>query len=60
MTTEEKEERIKVSYRDWRNVKKEEMWESTGERIEAEGRYKGTKYFNNFYEKEKRSHGLIK
>lgn len=30
------------------------MWERTKERIEAEGRYKGTKYFNEYYGKEKK------
>lgn len=53
-TTEEPDRRILVPAKDWRNLKKEEMKERTRERIEAEGRWKGVKYFNTFYETNKK------
>lgn len=51
---EEKDERIKVPFNDWRSIQKEEIRESTKRRIEAEGKFKGTKNFNQFYVEERR------
>lgn len=52
-TKEEKDDRIKVTARDWAAIKKEEMYEKTSLRIEAEGVFKGTKYFTQFYNSER-------
>lgn len=53
-TMEEKDTRIKVPPQYWRSLKMEEMWKRTQERIEKEGKVKGSLYFNRFYEKEKK------
>lgn len=51
-TMEEKDDRIKISASDWRSIIKEEMFEKTRIRVETEGTYKGTTYFNEYYNKE--------
>lgn len=53
-TMEAKDERIKVSVRDWRSLVKEVMWQKTKSMIEREGAYKGVKYFSSRYSKDKR------
>lgn len=53
-TEGEKEERIKILANDWRSLKKEEMRETTRMRIEEEERFKGIKFFNTFYDKDRR------
>lgn len=49
---EEKDERIKIPHVDWKIVQKVIMEERTKTKIEAEGRYKGIKYFKECYNKD--------
>lgn len=49
---EEKDERIKIPHVDWRIVQKNLMEERIKLRIETEGRYKGVKYFKEYYNKD--------
>lgn len=52
-TLEEKDSRIKIPPTKWR-ILKEEMWQLTQDRIQAEGIYKGAKYFSTCYDREKK------
>lgn len=53
-TEEEKDERIKVPYADWKVQQKEKMWLKSKQKLEIEGRVKGVRYFNLYYEADKR------
>ncbi|XP_036138908.1 uncharacterized protein LOC118644438 [Monomorium pharaonis] len=51
-TNEEKDVRIKIPNQDWKPIFKAEMNDRTRWRMEAEGKYKGRKYFDKYYNKE--------
>lgn len=53
-TQEDKDERIKIPKKDWFILNKEKMKERTKTRIEEEGKYKGCKYFQKFYDSKRK------
>lgn len=53
-TGEDRDNRIKVPKSDWKAVFKEDIRLRTRDKLEAEGKYKGRKYFNQYYDRNKR------
>lgn len=53
-TEEESDERILVPIEDWRRIFKEEMETRTQLRVELEGRRKGAKFFEKYYNKDRK------
>lgn len=53
-TNEEKDKRILIPLKDWKNIQRDLLWMRTRSRIIEEGRFKGTRYFSKFFEKEGR------
>ncbi|RLU27170.1 hypothetical protein DMN91_000969 [Ooceraea biroi] len=53
-TNLETDERVKVPYKDWTALYKEEMYTRTADRVEIEGKYKGKNYFSRFYSRERK------